>query len=188
MTFDEMRMDYIVRRQGVPALPITGCINYSAAAVASLAVPAAHANLVLTICFWAIMPVAALIGRLRGESAMTNPANPLFQLGAMARLMVLATWAIHIPVWIHAPSLFPLTVGIAFGLHWVIFSWSIGHPVGLIHLGIRTPLVLAAWFLVPGNRMGAVAAAVAISYMISVWQLSRIPWHELARRDASAQR
>lgn len=181
MTIEEMRIDFATRRQRVPALPITGCINYSVAAGLSLIVPAAQANLALTICFWAIMPVAALIGALRGESKMTNPANPLFQLAAMARVMVLATWAIHIPVWIYAPSLFPLTVGIAFGLHWVVFGWSLGHPVGLIHVGIRTALVLAAWFLVPGNRMGAVAAAVALSYMISVWQLSRIRWDERAR-------
>lgn len=178
MTFDEMRRDFIARRGKVPSLPITGCINYSVAAVASLFVPAAWDNLVLFICFWAIPPVAALIGRIRGEALGGNPENPLFRLAMLARFMVLATWAIHVPVWIYAPALFPLTVGIAFGLHWIVFSWSIGHPVGLIHTGLRTILVLAAWLLFPAERMGAVCAAVAFCYFLSVWQLSRIDWGE----------
>ncbi|QJU58230.1 hypothetical protein HL653_10905 [Sphingomonas sp. AP4-R1] len=174
MTLDEMRADFLCRRKGVPSLPITGCINYSIAALASLFVAPEHANLALAICFWAIMPVAALIGWLRGEQMRESSDNPLFRLANLARMMVLATWAIHVPVWIYAPTLFPLTIGVAFGLHWAVFSWTIDHPLGLIHLGLRCTLVVAAWLLVPGNRMGAVAAAVAVSYMISVWQLSRI--------------
>ncbi len=98
MTFEEMRSDFIARRKGVPSLPIAGCLNYSAAALASLAVPADRANLTLFLCFWAIMPVAALIGRLRGEEVRGNPENPLFRLAMLARYMVLATWAIHVPV------------------------------------------------------------------------------------------
>ncbi len=176
MTFEEMRRDFIARRKGVPSLPITGCINYSIAALASLFVSPVRANLLLFLCFWAIPPVAALIGKLRGEEALGNPDNPLFRLAMLARIMVLATWGIHLPVWIYAPDLFPLTVGIAFGLHWTIFSWSIGHPVGLIHAGLRTILVLAAWFAFPTNRMGAVSLAVACCYFLSVWQLSRIDW------------
>lgn len=187
MTFEEMRADYVRRRKGVPSLPITGIINYGVAAIASLLVAQVYANLVLTLCFWAIPPVAALIGRVRGEDMTGTPDNPLFQLSKLARLMVLSTWAIHVPVWIYAPELFPLTVGIAFALHWVIFSWSIGHPVGFIHLALRATLVPAAWFLAPANRMGAVAATVALCYLISVWQLSRIDWAELANaRRASA--
>ena len=182
MTFAEMQADYIARRKGVPSLPITGILNYSAAAALSLAVPADRHNLVLTLCFWAIPPVAAAIGRFRGE-ATGNPDNPLFRLAAYARIMVLATWAIHIPVWIWAPELFPLTIGIAFALHWVIFAWSTGHPLGFVHLALRATLVPAAWWLVPDNRMGAVAAAVAFCYAFSVWQMSRVDW---AARAAGA--
>jgi hypothetical protein len=184
MTFEEMQRDFIARRKGVPSLPITGCINYSVAALASLFVPPGSANLTLFICFWAIPPVAALIGRIRSEQALGNPGNPLFRLAMLARFMVLATWGIHIPVWIYAPDLFPLTVGIAFGLHWVVFSWCIGHPLGLVHTGLRTILVLAAWFLFPANRMGAVSLAIAFCYFLSVWQLSRIDWE--ARSPAAA--
>jgi hypothetical protein len=171
MTLAEMRADFMRRRRGALSLPIAGIGNYGAAAVASLFVPKAYANLVLAISFWAIPPVAALIGRIRKEDFRGNPANPLFELSKLARIMVLSTWSIHILVWLDAPDLFPATVGVAFGLHWVVFGWSIGHPLGLIHLCMRAVLVPAAWYAVPDNRMGAVAAAVALCYLVSVLQL-----------------
>lgn len=175
MTFEEMRADFITRRRGSLALPITGLIVYSTIALLSLIVPPEAHNLTLALGFWAIMPIGALIMRLRGERAGT-PDNPLFRLSAFARVMALATWAIHIPVWVHAPALFPLSVGIGFALHWVVFSWTIGHPVGFVHLAMRIGFVLAAWHLVPGNRMGAVGAGVALAYGISLLQLRRIDW------------
>jgi hypothetical protein len=121
------------------------------------------------------MPVGALVMKLRGEEGGT-PENPLFRLSAYARVMALATWAVHIPVWIYAPDLFPITVGILFALHWVVFSWTLGHPVGFYHLCMRIAFVLAGWHLVPDNRMGAVCAGIALAYLISVVQLSRIDW------------
>jgi hypothetical protein len=178
MTFDEMRADFIVRRRGSLALPMTGVIVYSVAALTSLAVDQSWHNLVLTMCFWAIMPVGFLIGRVRGEEMGSPPENPLFRISAMARIMALATWAIHIPVWIHAPSLLPITIGIGFALHWVVFSWTIGHPLGLVHLGMRIVFVLAAWHLCPANRMGAVSAGIALAYGISLVHLSRVDWQK----------
>lgn len=182
MTFAEMQADFIRSRRGAISLPLTGIINYGTAAAASLFVPEAEANLVLALCFWSIPPVAALIGRLRNEDFRGSEENPLFQLAKLARIMVLSTWVIHGVVWLEAPALFPLTVGVAFGLHWVVFGWSIGHPLGLVHLGLRATLVPAAWYAVPDNRMGAVAVAVALCYLVSVVQLRSLPWPGLVDR------
>lgn len=159
------------------ALPITGIIVYSAAALLSLVVAAKLHNLVLTVCFFAIMPVGALMMKLRGEEVGSPAENPLFDLSAKARWMALSTWAIHIMVWIYAPALFPLSVGIGFALHWVVFSWTLDHPVGFYHLAMRIIFVIAAWHLVPSNRMGAVAAGIALAYAVSVFMLSRIDWN-----------
>ena len=159
------------------ALPITGIIVYSAAALLSLVVAPKLHNLVLTVCFFAIMPVGALLMKLRGEEVGSPAENPLFDLSAKARWMALSTWAIHIMVWIYAPALFPLSVGIGFALHWVVFSWTLDHPVGFYHLAMRIIFVIAAWHLVPSNRMGAVAAGVALAYAVSVFMLSRIDWN-----------
>jgi hypothetical protein len=174
MTFEDLRADYLAHRSNALALPITGAINYSAAAVLSLLLAPQYHNAALTLCFWAIMPVARLIGHFRAENMYGKPDNPLFQLGALIRIMVLLTWAIHIPVWIYAPELFPLTVGIAFSLHWIVYGWIIGNRLGLVHTCLRTALVLLAWHLVPANRMGAVCVGVAIAYLVSIWQLSRM--------------
>jgi hypothetical protein len=187
MTFAEMQADFIRSRKGALSLPLTGIVNYGVAAVASLFVPGDFANLVLALCFWAIPPVAALIGRIRKEDFRGDSGNSLFQLARLARIMVLSTWVVHVLVWLHAPDLFPATVGVAFGLHWVIFGWSIGHPVGLVHLGLRATLVPAAWYAAPDNRMSAVAAAVALCYLVSVLQLRSLPWEELARRASQGQ-
>lgn len=178
MTFDEMRADFIVRRKGSLALPITGAIVYTGAAILSLIVAPNLRNLVLTLCFWSILPIGMVIGRWRGEEMGSPPENPLFRLSAMARIMALATWAIHIPVWIYAPSLFPISVGIGFALHWVVFSWTIGHPLGLVHLGMRIVFVLAAWHFFPANRMGAVSLGVALAYAISLIHLGRVDWQK----------
>jgi hypothetical protein len=176
MTLDEMRLDFILRRKGSLALPMTGILAYSAAALLSLLVDPRLHNAVLTACFWSIMPIGALMMKLPGEELGDPKENPLFGLAAKGRWMALATWAVHIPVWIYAPSLFPITIGICFALHWVIFSWTVQHPVGFIHLGMRVLFVLSAWHLMPANRMGAVAAGIALAYAISVFQLSRIDW------------
>jgi hypothetical protein len=173
VTFEEMQRDFIKARLGVPSLPFAGVIVYSGIALGSPAVEPGHRNLLLFLGFWMIMPIGALLMKLRGEGS-GRPDNPLFRLSVLARWMVLSTWAIHLPVWIYAPALFPLTVGIAFGLHWVVLSWSMGNSVGLIHLAIRTTLVLVAWHAVPGNRVGAVSAVVAISYLISIVQLRQV--------------
>ena len=177
VTFQEMQRDFVTRRRGGLALPITGIIVYSLVALLTLVIDPRWHNAVLAICFWLIMPVGALMMKLRGETSGSPKENPLFDLSAKARWMALSTWAVHIPVWIYAPDLFPLTVGILFALHWVVFSWTLGHPIGFYHLGMRIAFVLIAWYLAsPEYRVGAVAVGVTLAYAISVWILSRIDW------------
>lgn len=175
-TLQDMRLDFILRRKGSLALPITGIIVYSAAAILSLLLDAHWHNLALTLCFWAIMPVGAAVMNIRGEEVGTPRDNPLFGLSTKARWMALSTWAIHVPIWIYAPELFPISIGIGFALHWIVFSWTVDHPVGFWHLGMRIVFVLSAWHLVPSNRMGAVAVGIAAAYSVSVIQLSKIDW------------
>ena len=177
MTFQEMRLDFITRRKGSMALPITGAIVYSTAAALSLLFDPRWHNLILTLCFWSIMPIGALMMKVRGEELGSAEENPLFGLAAKGRWMALATWSVHIMVWIYAPELFPVTIGICFALHWVVFSWTVNHPVGYVHLAMRIIFVIVAWHLVPSNRMGAVAAGIALAYAISVVMLSRIDWN-----------
>ncbi|MFL6787451.1 MAG: DUF7010 family protein [Sphingomicrobium sp.] len=175
MTLQEMRADFITRRKGSVSLPIAGAMLYAIAAALSLWFPKEIHNLILTLCFWAILPVGIVIMKLRGEQE-PNPANPFFKLSAVGRILALSTWSIHIMMWIYAPDLMPLTVGICFALHWANLSWMMDHPVGFIHLGMRITFVIVAWLLAPYDKMGAVAAGVTLAYIISAIQMSRIDW------------
>jgi len=66
----------------------------------------------------------------------------------------------------------PLSVGIALGLHWVVYSWITRHPVGYIHAAFRTAAVLAAWWMFPGHAVTAVSAAVVAAYAFAIYQMA----------------
>ena len=84
-----------------------------------------------------ISPIALLIGKLRHEN-LTDRSNPLSRLMGMSVLMVNLLWAVHLPLFFGARQFFPLSLGIALGIHWIVYSWIIQHPVGLIHALLRT--------------------------------------------------
>lgn len=170
MSLEQLRADFERKANRSMSMPAAGCIVWTVAAVASLFVPPAVANLVLIACVSLTFPVALLVARVRGEN-MSDNRNPLTRLMLQATLMVNLLWALLIPLSFAAPALLPLGVGIGFGLHWVVFSWIVGHPVGLIHALLRTTLVSAAWFAFPDNPVGAVALAVVLAYLLSLWQL-----------------
>lgn len=69
------------------------------------------------------------------------------------------------------PTVISLTLGISFGLHWIVFSWIIQHPMGVIHTIARTILVTAAWWLFAEHRVSAVAGAVVLTYLYSIVSL-----------------
>ncbi len=95
-------------------------------------------------------------------SRSAAPDNPLLRLAALCRLMVTLLWAVHLPLLLLAPAFFSLSLAVGYGLHWIVFSWTVGHPVGLVHALLRTALVSAAWWLLPDTRVAAVAAAVGV--------------------------
>jgi hypothetical protein len=174
LTLDDYRADFIRRRKGCLSLPITGCIVWSLAAIASFQAPLERANLALIVCYFLLIPISIAIARVRGEQIGGGAANPLLRLAALCRLMVTLLWAVHLPLLVLAPAFFSLSIAIGYGMHWIVFSWTVDHPVGLLHALLRTALVSAAWWLLPDARVPAVALAVAITYLVSVGQLIRL--------------
>lgn len=170
MTLDQLRADFERKANRSMSMPAAGCIVWTIAAIASLFVRPAIANLILIACVSMTFAVALLVARIRGEN-MSDNRNPLTRLMVQATLMVNLLWALLIPLSFVEPALLPLGVGIGFGLHWVVFSWIVGHPVGLIHALLRTALVTGAWLSFPDHQVGAVAIAVVVAYLLSLWQL-----------------
>ena len=115
----------------------------------------------------AIFPIGLLVAVVLGERLLNN-TNPLAKLMGMCVLMVNLLWAVHITLLYIAPTLISLTLGISLGLHWIVFSWIIQHPLGIIHTIARTILITAAWWLFPEHRISAVAGAVVITYLYAI--------------------
>jgi hypothetical protein len=154
------------------ALPIAGAIVWFIVGIAALFLPADIATYALLFGSGAIFPIGLVAARLLGENPMANN-NPLSRLMGLCVLMVNLLWALHLTLLFSGGSFFPLSLGIGLGLHWVVFSWIIGHPVGTIHAVLRTVLATALWWLLPTNPITAVALGVVVAYGYSIYTLSR---------------
>ena len=102
---------------------------------------------------------------------LTN-TNPLARLMGLCVLMVNLLWAVHIPLFLLDAAYLPLSLGVGLGLHWIVFSWIIHHPLGIVHACLRTVVVVALWWFFPMNPVGAVALGVVIAYAYAIYTLS----------------
>lgn len=159
------------------ALPLAGAFVWAIVGIAALFLPASTANVVLMFATGAIFPLGVAIAHRLGERLLDNPS---VLAGLMGRCVVMVNllWAVHLTVFVLAPSYLPLTLGIGLGLHWVVFGWIVGHPLGLIHALARTLLVTGAWWLAPDHRTSGVAAAVVASYVYALYALATRPLTE----------
>ncbi len=163
----QLRADFDVQAGRSLALPLAGAIVWAVVGIAALFLTPRISTFVLIIGTGAIFPIGLLLAGLLRERLLNN-TNPLAKLMGMCVLMVNLLWAVHISLLYIAPTLIPLTLGISLGLHWIVFSWIIQHPMGTIHAITRTILVTAAWWLFPEHQMSAVAGAVVITYLYSI--------------------
>ncbi len=168
----QLRADYDVQGGRSLALPLAGAIVWAAIGIAALFLTPRMSTFALIIGTGAIFPIGLLLARLLSEKLL-NSTNPLAKLMAMCVLMVNLLWAVHITLLFTSPALISLTLGISLGLHWIVFSWIIQNPMGIIHTIARTIFVTAAWWIFPEHRVSAVAAAVELAYLYSIVSLCR---------------
>jgi hypothetical protein len=170
----DLRADFDAHAGRSLALPIAGVMVWATIGVAGLRLPPASADLVLLFGTGAIFPLGLGLARLLGERLIDNP-SPLASLMGRCLLMVNLLWALHLTMFALDPTLLPLILGIGLGLHWVVFGWVIGHPLGMIHAVLRTVLVAGLWWLVPAHRISVVAAGVVAAYTTSLYLLATRP-------------
>ena len=173
-SLDALRADFELRSRRALSMPIAGAIVWLVVAGAGALLPFKAALLLMVVATGAIFPLALGVARWRGEQLVSSP-SPLARLLGLCIFMVNLLWAVHIPLLIGAPSYVPLSLGIALGLHWVVYSWIVQHKVGLIHATLRTGLVLAAWWAFPDQRISAVALAVVIAYAVALLLMATRP-------------
>lgn len=173
-TLSQLRADFDERSKRSLSMPIAGLIVWAIIGVLGLLLPLKASILVLAFGTGAAFPLATVIAKLRGEQLLDND-NPLAKLMGASVLMVNLLWAVHIPLLMHAPQFVPLSLGIGLGLHWIVYSWIIAHPLGYRHAILRTLGLVAVWFAVPAYPVAASAGVVVVAYVISIAEMRARP-------------
>jgi hypothetical protein len=157
-------------------MPIAGCLHWTVAGILGAVLPLGPACWALFICTGTIYPTGVLIGKLLGEE-MTGGENALQRLMGLCVVMASLSWGIAIPFFMVHPASLPLSVGILAGTMWVPYSWIIRHWIGIAHAIARTVLIVAAWYLLPGERFVVIPALIVGLYLITIYVLAtrRLP-------------
>lgn len=163
----DLRSEYAFHAGRSIALPLAGALVWAIVGIAALFLPERASTMALMFGTGAIFPIALALARPLRERLLDNP-SPLAGLMGRSVFMVNLLWAVHLTVYAQVPDLLPLTLGIGLGLHWVVFGWLIGHRLGIVHAAVRTVLVVTMWWMMPGARVSAVAAAVVVAYVYSI--------------------
>lgn len=166
-----LRADFDRQNGRSLSLPAAGLLVWTVVGGLALFLDEWPAILVLVVSTGLIFPVALALSSILGERILSN-TNPLATLMGLCVLMVNLLWAVHLTMLFGDPEYLPLTLGIGLGLHWIVFSWIVQHPVGIVHAILRTVLVTSAWWLFPDHRVSAVAAGVVTAYAYSVCVLA----------------
>ncbi|CAM3696198.1 DUF7010 family protein [Rheinheimera salexigens] len=170
MTLVEYRENFEQGSNRAVSMPIAGAIVWAVVAALSTQVDSRFAVYILLFATGAIFPLALLIAKFRHEN-LVSAQNPLAKLMGMCVLMVNLLWAVHIPLLLNAPEFVPLSLGVGLGLHWVVYSWIVSHPVGLIHAVLRAVLIVLAWYVFPDARVLAIASVIVLVYLLSIYQM-----------------
>ncbi|HEX7028238.1 MAG TPA: hypothetical protein VF268_13440, partial [Gammaproteobacteria bacterium] len=136
MTLEEIRKDFEASSNRAASMPIAGMIVWLLVGVASTQFSERTGLLILLFGTGAIFPIALLIAKFRHENLVASK-NPLARLIGLCILMVNLLWALHIPLFLYAPAFVPMSVGIGLGLHWIVYSWIIQNPLGIVHAVLR---------------------------------------------------
>jgi hypothetical protein len=91
--------------------------------------------------------------------------------------------AIAIPFFLVMPASLPLSVGVLSGMMWLPLSWMLQHWIGIVHGGLRTVLVVAAWYLFPAQRFVVVPFVIAALYVFAIVVLD-MRWRALKAGSA----
>lgn len=161
-TLESLRADFSAQAGHSLALPLAGFITWALIGILALLVPPDTAILVMLFGSGVIFPLGLALSQILKEKLLTNQ-SPLAKLMGLSVLMVNLLWALHISLYFGAAQFVSLSLAIGLGIHWIVFSWIIDHPVGIIHAIIRSVLVTVAWWLFPQSQLTAVAFAVVIA-------------------------
>jgi uncharacterized membrane protein len=167
-SLDEQRAEFGKRR--FLAMPLAGTIAWIVIGLAGWLLTPYQAIMTVFVATGSIVYLGIFLSRFTGENFLdkTRPKNEFDRLFFLTVGMSLLVYAIAIPFFIVEPMSLPLSVGILAGLMWLPMSWIIQHWVGVFHAVVRTALVVAVYYLFPGQRIVATAVAIVAVYLVTI--------------------
>lgn len=170
MSLENCRKEFELTSNRAVSMPIAGAVVWAFIAFISTQFDTITSTYILIFATGAIFPIGLLVAKLRNEDLVSSK-NPLAKLMGICVLMVNLLWGLHIPLLLNAPEFIPLSLGIGLGLHWVVYSWIIQHPLGLIHAISRAVLLCAVWFLFPEKQLLIMSCVIVGLYIITIYQM-----------------
>ena len=144
LSLTELRLDFARERR--IASPIAGAICWAVAGAFGAVFPARFAPMAMFICVGMVFLLGLLVGRFVHENMMAR-GNELDALLFKSVIAASLFWAVALPSCSVDHSSLPLTLGIIFGVPWMILAWIIRHWIGSFHAIACTVLIVVACFL-----------------------------------------
>lgn len=170
-TLEQYRDEY--KQKKMLAMPIAGCFMWALLGILGMFIDSEYMGLVIFIGTGMIFYIALGVAKLTNETLLVKKAerNPFDNLFLSTVIMSLMGYGLVIPMAKLDHTTVPLSVGIISGLMWLPLSWTLQHPLGVIHTVTRTVSLVTLWYLFPEDRFVALPFAIVIIYLFSIYQL-----------------
>jgi hypothetical protein len=175
------------KRARLIAMPIAGLIVWVIIGILGTFLSPGKAALALFIGTGSIAYLGMFISRFTGEHFLdrSRPKNTFDGLFFVVLATALQAYAIAIPFFMVMPSSLPLTVGVLSGMMWLPMSWILQHWIGIVHGGLRTVLVVVAWYMFPAHRFVVVPFVIVALYVFAIVVLE-LRWRAVHARAPRA--
>jgi hypothetical protein len=171
-TLDQAKSQLLRASGAGISLPVAGILFWLSLGVAGYFLNPKMWGLVACFSSGLIFPLGLLLSKSFGSNLLVKD-QPLSSLALRAVVSINLLWPLHFAVYFTNPELLPLSLAIGMGIHWPIIGWMYGSSACFQHAIIRVAAVSAVWFLYPAGRFTVLPFVVAVTYLITIFQLRR---------------
>ena len=170
-TLEQYREEY--KQKKLLAMPIAGCFTWAVLGILGTFIDSQYMGLITFTGTGMIFYIALGVAKLTNEALFVKKSerNPFDNLFLSTVLMSLMGYGLVLPMTQLDHTTVPLSVGIISGLMWLPLSWTLQHPLGVIHTITRTVSLVILWYLFPEDRFVVLPFAIVLIYLFSIYQL-----------------
>ncbi|WP_080053751.1 DUF7010 family protein [Spirosoma aerolatum] len=160
------KRQFLIRANAGISLPIAGAIYWAALAVAGFYLKPGQWTLMAFCTSGLLFPLGLALQKPFKANLMVK--NPLAGLIPYALFSMMLSWGIIIPASSIDKSLVPLCLAIGMSIHWPIIGWLYDSKACQLHALLRTIVVVACWYTLPGLRFTLLPLLVSVLYVLTV--------------------